>query len=732
MFLVVSESKKGKKWHELPQRVVLCPLEYFTKYVGEVDVKKIFADMTKANITVAIPSAKLPEGYVLYPSKIAPPHPSLKGRDLLKEMVEEAHRNGIKILVYVGVACDYTICEKHPDWASRFADDKTAWHYAGKSPCFGSSPYKQYLLDIIKEMVTNYDIDGIWLDEVHWECMIFGFLCYCDYCKDKFKLRYGADIPTKPDWGSPVWREFVKWQYDTVNEFLADVNKVVKSTRPECIVTNNLYIEFFCAHGHDPDSLSKLVDVPHAEALWKLGGTLWHPGRITKLLRAVSDGKSIWTNVPAWDYSLHTSTSEIDLEAQTWQIIANGGSPKYWLSFHLYFMDPRIVEIIGKVYSKVKRVEEYLVDAEPAKYAALLYSRNSRDWYGKNDPEKYVDCFLGFYQALREEHIPFEILLDRHLDPKVLSAYKVLVLPNAAALSDSQINAIEGFVKNGGGLVATWESSLYYENGDRREDFGLSKVLNLHYKSQSQFEWHYMKIMKEHPITNGIDPRTWMVYHGHQPIVEAERGADAILNLVNPMVKDYYSMFSVFPHPPPGEETDDPALMASSYGKGKAVYSHRIDFTYYHRGCPWFRQLMCNSVRWAANEGLPLETDAPSTAEITLWHQPSKNRSIIHVANVSCNQFNTSNQFNTTVDQAKRPTDMIPFFTETRGTISSIKEIIPIHDVKIKAQILKGKNVRSVFLVFGNKKLDYELSDDYVEFTIPKVHAYDAAVISYE
>ncbi len=701
-------------------------MEYFTKYVGEVDVKKIFADMAKANITVAIPTAKFPEGYVSYPSKIAPAHPSLNGRDLLNEMVEEAHRNGIKILVYVGVACDNTICEKHPDWASLYANGEAACYSDGKSPCFGSSPYRQYLLDLIKEIVTNYDIDGIWLDEVHWQYVLKGeMLCYCDHCKEKFKLRYGSDIPTKPDWSNPIWKNFIKWHYDTVNEFLADVNKVVKSTRPECIVTNNLYFEFFLAHGHDFNNLPKLVDVPHAEALWKFGGTLWHPGRVTKLLRAISEGKPIWTNVPAWDFSLYTSASEIDLEAQTWQIIANGGSPKYWLSFHMYFMDPRVVETIGKVYSKVKRVEEYLVDTEPAKYAALLCSQNSRDWYGKNDPEKHIDCFLGFYEALREEHIPFGILLDHHIDPEVLSGYKVLILPNAAALSDSQIDAIKDFVKKGGGLVATYETSLYDENGDRREDFGLSKVLSLHYKGQSQFDWHYMKILKKHPITIGIDQRTRMLSYGHQPRVEAEKGSDVILNMIDPMVKDYCASF-IFPNPPPGEETDEPALITSSYGKGRVVYSPRIDFTYYHRGCPWFRQLMCNSVKWAANEGLPLETNAPSTAEVTFWHQPSKNRSIIHVANVSCNQTNI------TMREGIRPAGRLPFFTESRGTISAIKEIIPIHDAKIKVQIFKGKKIENIFLVFTNKKLDYKVSDNYVEFMVPKVHAYDAAVISYK
>ena len=49
--------------------------------------------------------------------------------------------------------------------------------------------------------------------------------------------------------------------------------------------------------------------------------------------------------------------------------------------------------------------------------------------------------------------------------PSHLAAFKTLILPNIAALSDGQCAQLREFVERGGGLVATYETSLYDESG---------------------------------------------------------------------------------------------------------------------------------------------------------------------------------------------------------------------------------------------------------------------------
>jgi len=58
---------------------------------------------------------------------------------------------------------------------------------------------------------------------------------------------------------------------------------------------------------------------------------------------------------------------------------------------------------------------------------------------------------------------------DRLLDATHLDPLKTLILPNIAALSDAQCTQLRAFVQRGGGLVATYETSLYNEWGTQRK-----------------------------------------------------------------------------------------------------------------------------------------------------------------------------------------------------------------------------------------------------------------------
>src|SRR5262249_28306701 len=60
----------------------------------------------------------------------------------------------------------------------------------------------------------------------------------------------------------------------------------------------------------------------------------------------------------------------------------------------------------------------------------------------------------------------------------------VLVLANAAALSDKQAEAVRQFVRAGGGLVATGETSLFDGLGRPRADFALADLLGVSYRGR--------------------------------------------------------------------------------------------------------------------------------------------------------------------------------------------------------------------------------------------------------
>ena len=67
-----------------------------------------------------------------------------------------------------------------------------------------------------------------------------------------------------------------------------------------------------------------------------------------------------------------------------------------------------------------------------------------------------------------EARVPFELVHEAFLTPDRLDRFKLLILADAAALSDAQCAAIRAYVERGGSVLATFASSLYDEPGRRR------------------------------------------------------------------------------------------------------------------------------------------------------------------------------------------------------------------------------------------------------------------------
>ena len=89
------------------------------------------------------------------------------------------------------------------------------------------------------------------------------------------------------------------------------------------------------------------------------------------------------------------------------------------------------------------------------------------------------------FKAIFEKHLPVRILTEYDLEDADLQGVRVLVLPNVACLSIARAEVIRRYVAGGGGLVASFETSLYDEQFQRRTDFALADVLQAHYQGSA-------------------------------------------------------------------------------------------------------------------------------------------------------------------------------------------------------------------------------------------------------
>jgi len=242
-----------------------------------------------------------------------------------------------------------------------------------------------------------------------------------------------------------------------------------------------------------------------------------------------------------------------------------------------------------------------------------------------------ADCRATVSGALElaiRNHIPYEFLLDDHLSPASLRGYGVVVLPDVVTLTEEQCEALREYVSGGGGIFATYETSLYDAMGERLPDFALADLLGTHYAGEAGemflgYSAGYAKFTGRHPLSPGQARNDLFPMGGKYLAVESSDTVAMLLKRCR-----YYCDY-------PQPVTANPAVIAREYGRGRVVYVPGEFFSFYHQKgllqhAAFFRQ----AVTWLAGGSLPVETDLPDTVEVTLT-RASDGRRVLHMINCS-------------------------------------------------------------------------------------------------
>ena len=123
---------------------------------------------------------------------------------------------------------------------------------------------------------------------------------------------------------------------------------------------------------------------------------------------------------------------------------------------------------------------EHFKDTESIADVAILRSFPSMAYSTK---ETRYSTIL-FEQTLIQKRIPFDIIFNPHLED--LSKYKVLVLADQESLGEEEVQRIREYVKQGGGLVATGNTSLFTNWRRQHRKFSLSDVLGVNAPATDQ------------------------------------------------------------------------------------------------------------------------------------------------------------------------------------------------------------------------------------------------------
>ncbi|MBF1999480.1 MAG: glycoside hydrolase family 10 protein [Synechococcales cyanobacterium M58_A2018_015] len=198
-------------------------------------------------------------GYTFYPSAVAQRsgiqsfvYRGLEGQDILADLAAQAHYQGLLVIPWFefGFMAPPTseLALKHPDWLTTKQDGgQTSISAAGEVVWL--NPFhpqvQQFITDLVLEIVTQYDVDGIQFDDHMSLPREFGYDRYT-------KALYTQETKKTPP-ADPADADWVRWRANKITAFMAQLNRAVKARKPGAIfsVSPNYYDFAYRLHLQD-------------------------------------------------------------------------------------------------------------------------------------------------------------------------------------------------------------------------------------------------------------------------------------------------------------------------------------------------------------------------------------------------------------------------------------------------------------------------------------------------
>jgi hypothetical protein len=308
------------------------------------------------------------------------------------------------------------------------------------------------------------------------------------------------------------------------------------------------------------------------------------------------------------------------------------------------------------------------------------------------------------YYALLEGRFSFDLIHENDITSEGLTNYQTLILPNIALLSDEQVKSVEAFVNRGGSLLATFETGLYDEFGNLRNDFALSEIFDTHLKPGYKKPFgqvFYAKLVDQHPILE--DFKSIEQVPGGEYFVPVTTTAPHLLDIVPPFPNGIPEM--VYPYPRKEIEEkkpvrDNPAIVVRQKGKSRLVYFPiDIDKNTWTRGSADLSKILQNAVRCITKDTLNISVEGEGYLEIFSWQ--TEPGFALHLIN-----YNNPNM-----------------------TRASVREFFPIGEQKISMLLPEGVKIREGRLLRSGKPLPLSQSGRKVDFIIPSIIDFEIAAL---
>jgi len=617
--------------------------------------------------------SKCHHGWAYHPSKANEQHPGLDF-DLLGAEIEAAHEIGVKTPVYLSAGLDEKMARRHPEWLRRHSkDDNTNWTSPHYHEMCMNSPYLDYLIAQIEEVVQNYDCDGIFLDIVGVRT------CWCQNCVktllDEGKDPYNDDAAAR-ELGERVYANYCRRVREAVDKYkpglpvFQNSGHIRRGRRDLAAVDTHLELESLPTGGWGYDHFPLSAAYARTLGMQFLGMT----------------GK------------FHTSWGEFGgfkhpnaLRYEEALCTANGAKCSIGDQMHPDgHLEEATYALIGEAYAEIEEREPWLDNVESVADIAVLSQEAMSNYYKDGKMVSHssgADGDTGAVRILLEGNYLFDYIDTE----EPLDKYKLLILPDNIMLDDALTAKIKAFTAKGGKVLASAASGLNI-------DGKLMLDLGCEVKGKSAFQPVYYR-----PAFDlGVLGNSAYVIYAPAYDITAKEGAEVLCEREDPYFNRTVFAFSSHRHTPNDKSTRYPAATVGADG---GYISAEIFTEYAKMGSIIAKLVAHKMIDTLLGENKTLTTDLPAQGVVTLMDQKAESRLVNHVMYVS---------------------------PVKRGSgIEIIEDIVPLYNVNVAVKT--GKAPKRVYLApeMTDLAYDYDEASGTVKYTVEKLDMRAIVVIDY-
>ena len=492
-------------------------------------------------------------GIASYPTK-AGSHVASFQKDPLRLLRDVTARHGVALYSHYSGVIDERAIALHPDWAVLNMDGTRN----GSATSFYSPYVDEILIPQLKEL-SDYGIDGVWIDGDAWGARPD----FRDEAKAEFRKLTGLEPPASQD--DPNFIPYLEFTRTKFKEYVTHYLKAMRAYDPEFQITSNWAYSSFM-----PEPVT--LDLDYLSGDVASGNTVYSAAFEARCLAPQGQFYHKPWDLMAWSFVYNfdaplkkqSPKSTVHLLQEAAETISMGGG------FQVYYTQNADLSIQSWIIPQAAAIGRFVRDRQPyvqgsvpVPQIALLYSADAYRRASKvvyDLPRGEADALRGYSALLLNGRRPFEILMEHHLQGR-MDQYGLIVIPEWNYLEPAFRDSVLAYVRRGGNLlVAGVDAVKLFE-----------KELDVRLKGEPKRMVHFLA---HDSLMANVDAR--------YQAVEVSEGVPTIGTVHHS--KDMRSPFGI-------------AASVTPFGKGKigAIYSD-LGYYYLHSSSPVHRDFVSDVV----------------------------------------------------------------------------------------------------------------------------------------